>query len=320
MAAMAYENTTTDQLVNKLKVAQAEIVHLKREQHIKSAIEKEKSKIEHSLRERIKELNCLYGVAELIEENEDDMDNAMQGIADLLPVSWQYPEITTGRVILRDICYNAPSFETSPWVQTAEIFEGEEQIGKIEVYYLEEMPTIDEGPFLKEERLLINAIAIRIGSAMERISTKRQLEVERKALQNANITLREVLSKVKEEQNEVGKVILSNVDKAIIPILQTLQAEIHPSQHKFIELIQKSLEEITSPFINKLSEQFMELTASEIQICNMIRNGLSTKEIADLRHISHATVNRHRENIRKKLGLKNRKINLPTFLQTHMNS
>ena len=315
---MSNENKTVDQLTNKLKVAQTEIAHLKREQHIKSAIEKEKSKIEHSLRERIKELNCLYGVAELIEENEEDIDTAMQGIASLLPSSWQYPEITTGRVILKDVHYNTPNFKTSLWKQSAEIFESNEKIGQVEVFYLEEMPTIDEGPFLKEERLLIDAIAIRIGSAMERIGAMRQLEVERKSLQNANITLREVLSKVKEEQNEIGKVILSNVDKAIIPILHALRSEVNPTQQKYIELIQKNLEDITSPFISKLSGQFMELTTSEIQICNMIRNGLSTKEIAGLRHISFATVNRHRENIRKKLGIKNQKVNLPTFLQTHM--
>ena len=315
---MLSEVKTNEQLVNKLKGAQIEIAHLKREQHIKSAIEKEKSKIEHALRERIKELNCLYGVAELIEENEEDIDVAMQGIVDLLPNSWQYPEITTGRVILKEVHYETANFETSLWKQSAEIYESDEKIGVIEVYYLEEMPAIDEGPFLKEERLLINAIAIRIGSALERISTMRQLEIERKSLQNANITLREILSKVKEEQNEIGKVILANVDKAIMPILHALRSEVSPTQDKYIELIQKSLEDITSPFISKLSGQFMELTTSEIQICNMIRNGLSTKEIADLRHISFATVNRHRENIRKKLGLKNQKVNLPTFLQTHM--
>lgn len=315
---MSFENAGVDQLINKLKVAQTEIAHLKREQHIKSAIEKEKSKIEHSLRERIKELNCLYGVTELIEENEEDIDVAMQGIANLLPISWQYPEITTGRVILNETHYSTANFEVSPWRQATDIYEGNERIGIIEVFYMEEMPEIDEGPFLKEERLLINAIAIRIGSAMERINTKRQLEVERKSLKNANITLREILTKVKEEQSEIGKVILSNVNKTVLPILNALRSDASTTHLKYLDLIQKQLEEITSPFINKLSKQFMELTSSEIQICNMIKNGLSTKEIADLRHVSQATINRHRENIRRKLGLRNQKINLPTYLQTYM--
>jgi len=315
---MTTDKLNMEQLLNKLKAAQAEIAHLKREQHIKSAIEKEKSKVEHSLRERIKELNCLYGVAQLIEENEDDLEPALQGIVELLPVSWQYPEITTGRIVLKEAVYTTPDFSSSPWQQSAEIFEMNERIGVVEVYYLEEMPEIDEGPFLKEERLLINAIAIRIGNGVERISTGKQLEVERRALQHANITLKEILNKVKEEQNELGKTILSNVNKAILPILQVLRSESPPGQQKYLDLLQKQLEDITSPFISRLSEQFMKLTTAEIQICNMIKNGLSTKQIAELRHISQATVNRHRENIRKKLGLRNLKVNLPTYLMTHL--
>lgn len=315
---MPLEDASVDQLINKLKVAQTEIAHLKREQQIKSAIEKEKSKIEHSLRERIKELNCLYGVAELIEENGENIDAAMQGITDLLPVSWQYPEITTARIIVRDTHYKSRPFKTSPWKQSSDIHEAGERIGMVEVYYLEEMPPLDEGPFLKEERLLIDAIAIRIGSAIERISTKRQLEVERRSLHNANITLREILSKMKEEKNEIGKDILSNLNKTIFPILDALKTESTLNQQKYIDLIRVQLKEITSPFVHKLSERFMGLTLTEIQICNMIKNGLSTKEIAQMRHVSQATINRHRENIRQKLGIRNKKINLPVFLQTNM--
>jgi len=315
---MSYDNLNRRQIINKLNAAKTEIVHLKREQYIKSAIETEKSKIEHALRERIKELNCLYSVAELFEENEDDLDAAMQGIVDLLPISWQYPEIATGQIVLKNMSYFTKNFEVSPWKQEASILESGEVIGTVEVYYLEEMPGIDEGPFLKEERLLINAIAIRISRAIERISTQKQLEIERKSLQNANITLKEILNKVKEEQIEVGKAIHSNVEKTITPILNALKSEAYPTQQKYIEMMEKGLEEIISPFISKLSRQFMTLTSSEIQICNMIRSGMGTKEIAGLRHISNATVNRHREHIRKKLRIKNEKVNLSTYLRTYM--
>lgn len=315
---MVYENHSIDQLINKLKSAQLEISHLKREQHIKSAIEKEKSNIEHALRERIKELNCLYGVTELIEENELDMDTAMQEIATLLTVSWQYPEITTGRIVLKNQEYKTPEHQVTAWCQSAYIYESGDKIGFVEVCYREKMPDIDEGPFLKEERLLINAIAVRIGSAVERFSAKRQLETERRSLENANIALKEILARVNEEKLEIGRMITANIEKTIIPILHALNSELYPSQQKYVAMIEKNLADITSPFVSKLTSQFMELTASEVQICNLIKNGLSTKEIADIKNISSATVNRHRENIRKKLGLKNRKINLPTYLQTHL--
>jgi len=315
---MQYQNYTNEQLIEKLKTATQDIVLLKQEQQIKLVIEKEKSKIEHVLRERIKELNCLYGVAEIIEANEDDLDAIAKGILDLIPTSWQYPEITAAQIVIKNKPYCTPAFRESPWKQSADILESEEKVGFIEICYLEEMPPIDEGPFLREERLLINAISVRIGNSIERITSKKQLEIEQKSLQNANITLKEVLSKVKEEQTETGRAINANVNKTIIPLLHALNSEIYPEQQGYIDLIHKGLEDIVSPFINKLSEAFMALTPVEIQICNMIRNGLSTKEIADLRHISGATVSRHRENIRRKLELKNSKMNLPTFLRTHM--
>lgn len=307
-----------EQLLGKLKAARREIVVLKQEQQIKSAIQNEKTKIEHILRERIKELNCLYGVAEIIEENESDTDAMMTAILDLLLISWQYPDITTGRIVYKSKHFNAPNFEKTQWKQSADIIVSGEKAGKVEIYYLDEMPESDDGPFLKEERLLINAVSLRISNAIERINSKNQLEIEQKSLQNANITLKEVLSKVKEEQNETGKAIQANVDKMILPLLNALKSEAYPEQVKYVELIQKNLEEIVSPFINTLSERFMELTLVELQICALIRNGLSTKEIAEVRRVSPMTINRHRENIRKKLGLTQTKVNLPTYLSSHM--
>jgi DNA-binding CsgD family transcriptional regulator len=89
-------------------------------------------------------------------------------------------------------------------------------------------------------------------------------------------------------------------------------------QKKYIELLQTNLEEITSPFINQLALNYHSLSPTEIVICNMIRTGLRTKEIAQTRGISEATINRHRENIRRKLNLTNQNANLATFLQSSM--
>ena len=80
-------------------------------------------------------------------------------------------------------------------------------------------------------------------------------------------------------------------------------------------MLKDSLDEITSPFINKISDKYRSLTPTEIQICHMIRNGLRTKEIAQIRGISAATVSRHRERVRRKLGIANKDVNLVTYLQ-----
>jgi DNA-binding CsgD family transcriptional regulator len=78
------------------------------------------------------------------------------------------------------------------------------------------------------------------------------------------------------------------------------------------------MENITSPFANNLSKNYLSLTSTEIGICNMIEKGLQTKEIAQIRGVSEGTVNRHRENIRRKLKIKHSDTNLMTFLQSGM--
>ncbi len=83
-------------------------------------------------------------------------------------------------------------------------------------------------------------------------------------------------------------------------------------------MLQTNLEEITSPFIRQLSFSYHSLTPTEIAICNMIRSGMHTKKIADMRGVSAATINRHRENVRRKLNITNKDVNLATFLQSNM--
>lgn len=280
--------------------------------------ERDAAELGHFLKERIKELSCLYGVAQQIERCGNSIETLLQGIVELLPGSWQYPEITCGRIVLEDTEYVTAGFRMSQWRQAANIKVGNKNAGVVEVYYLEEMPTLAEGPFLAEERLLIDAVGERIGRATERIHAQHQLEVERAALKNMNIALREVLGKVQDEKRQVGDAVQANVDSIIMPILDALEGEVPPEQRGYAVMLKRNLEEITSPFANKLSKAFMKLTPVEIRICDMIRRGLSTKEIAQLRHVSPATVNRHREHIRSKLGITNQRINLAGFLGNYM--
>ena len=100
-----------------------------------------------------------------------------------------------------------------------------------------------------------------------------------------------------------------------MPIVFELELEVTGRQRSYVTLLRRSLQEIASPFLTHMARDHVQLTPGEIAIGTMIRNGLSTKEIAQLRCISPATVRRHRENIRRKLGLRNRKANLATYLQ-----
>ena len=284
----------------------------------------DQEQVERALRERVKELNCLYGITQLLEQHGDRLEQLLQGIVELLPPSWQYPDICCARLIL-DRQYRSAGFREAPWRQSARIIVSGENNGVVQVYYLKEEPDSDEGPFLREERALIDAVAERVGKIVERVragqqlhDALKQLRVERTALREANTVLRGVLARIEDEKKGVQNAVMSNVDRVLMPVLHALEAEVPEHQKKYVGLLRENLEEITSPFADNLSQAFTKLTAVEIQVCNMIRSGLTTKEIAQLRHVSPATVARQRERIRKKLGITGTVTNLATYLRTFL--
>jgi DNA-binding CsgD family transcriptional regulator len=211
------------------------------------------------------------------------------------------------------------------WRQSSRIHMYHEAVGECDVFYMKECPPADEGPFLKEERALLDAVAEQIGTIATRISadlelqeTNRQLALEREALQESNTALRIVLARIEQEKHEIRQDMKMNVDKILMPILHTLALQLSPVQKKYVEMLQTNLEKITSPFISQLSVSYHSMTPTEISICNMIQNGMRTKEIAEMRSVSEATIKRHREKIRHKLKITNQDVNLATFLQSSM--
>jgi DNA-binding CsgD family transcriptional regulator len=285
----------------------------------------EPGKAELALRERIKELNCLYGISQLAERNLSSLDDMLEELVDFLPYSWQYPEMACARILFKGKTYTSDGFKVTDWRQSSRIYMYHEAVGECAIFYLEECPPADEGPFLKEERALLDAVAEQIGTIATRISadlelqeTNRQLTLEHKALQESNTALKIVLARIEQEKQEIHRDINMNVEKILTPILHALTAQLPLAQAKYVEMLRKNLEEITSPFISRLSIAYHAMTPTEIAICNMIRNGMRTKEIAGMRGISEATVNRHREKIRRKLKITNQDVNLATFLQSSM--
>ena len=139
----------------------------------------------HDLGERIKELNCLYNISHLVEKTNISLEEILQETVDLIPLSWQYPEITCARLILQDQTFTTDNFNETVWKQASDIMVHGERIGALEVIYLEERPGSDEGPFQKEERGLINAIVEKLGKIIERKQAEEALKQERDKLQDA---------------------------------------------------------------------------------------------------------------------------------------
>ncbi len=284
--------------------------------------ESEPSKLERALHERIKELNCLYGLAQLARESPDSLDEVLRRVVNLLPPSWQYPEVTVARITFSGKVFASDGFRVTQWRQSARIALYDEPVGEVEIFYTEERPPLYEGPFLREERILLEAVAEHIGAMAKRLLAEeelqdinRQLKVERQALQDANAALRAVLARIEEEKRDIQRQIQANVEKVLMPMIYALAMEVPKGQRRYVELLRDSLEEITSPFIGELSNAHRALTLTEISICNMIKNGLTSKEIARIRGVSPATVSRHRERIRRKIGITGSKANLASYLQ-----
>ena len=130
-------------------------------------VEEKLQKWTHDLGERVKELNCLYGISDLVQKEGVSLEKILEGTVNLIPPSWQYPEITCARITLEDQGFKTDNFRETAWKQTSDIVAHGRRVGTLEVCYLEERPESEEGPFLKEERNLINAIAERLGRIVE---------------------------------------------------------------------------------------------------------------------------------------------------------
>ena len=125
-------------------------------------------KTAHNLHERLKEIDCLYAISNILEKSDIPLEEMLLGIVELIPSGWQYPEITCARITINDRIFKTNNFSQTIWKQSSDITVYGNQVGTLEVYYLEEKTEKDEGPFIQEERNLINAIAKRLGKVAER--------------------------------------------------------------------------------------------------------------------------------------------------------
>ena len=145
-------------------------------------VEREKEILIHDMRERIKEFRLISKVSSLIRTDES-LDTLLQKVVSAIPDGWQYPEITRAKISYKEQEFLSQSFKISKWVQKSELLYKGKGVGSIEVYYLEERPGLAEGPFLHEERELINNIAIMISSHIQRTESEQELLTLNKELE-----------------------------------------------------------------------------------------------------------------------------------------
>ncbi|MBA7681572.1 Adaptive-response sensory-kinase SasA [subsurface metagenome] len=167
----------------------------------------EKRQLERHLNERVKELRCLYGIADIAERPGITLDKIYQETVKLVPTSWQYPEVACAQLNIDGKEFKTANYRETEWKQSADIKVKGIKAGMLEIGYLEERPASDEGPFLKEERALIDAVAERLGRITERIQAEEHL----RRLNRTLLAIRNVNQLITRE-SDAGKLLKGTCD------------------------------------------------------------------------------------------------------------
>lgn len=142
-----------------------------------------------------------------------------------------------------------------------------------------------------------------------------ELRIESEQLGEANMALRALLRNREEDRKAMEKNIVNNIQKLILPYVQELRKlDLNKSQSSYLDIIDANLQQVVNPFLQNISSRFTAFTPREIQIANLIKEGKTSKEIADFINTAPRSVEFHRNNIRRKVGLKGKKTNLRSFL------
>ncbi len=137
--------------------------------------ESELKKKNNALSARVKEFNCLIEISSLVEKEDASLNSILSGIVTLIIPSWQYPEITAAQISFGNEEYTTENFGPTAWKLHSDFKVNQKNAGFVEIYYLEERPDIDDGPFLQEEKKLIHAISALVGRIIERKQTSQEL-------------------------------------------------------------------------------------------------------------------------------------------------
>ena len=162
------------------------------------------------------------------------------------------------------------------------------------------------------------ALAIRRKRGLDNLR-KRESELQTKSqeLEELNAALTVLLKRREEDKENLQDHVVINIKELILPYIEKLKNDhLSPQQATLVSILESNIQEIVSPFAAKLSSKFLNLTPTELQVASMVKDGRSSNEIAELMNVSPNTILFHRHNLRSKLGLKQRKVNLRSYLRS----
>jgi PAS domain S-box-containing protein len=173
--------------------------------------------------------------------------------------------------------------------------------------------------FEKEPAILGVITDITERKKIEQVLQQREkdLALQAKNLEEVNTALKVLLKKREEDKIELEEKVLLNIKELVLPYLEKIRKSgLDKNQNTYADILESYLNDIVSSFSYRLSSAFLNLTPAEINIANLVKQGKTNKEIADLLNVSTRTAAFHREHIRQKLGIKNKKTNLKSYLSS----
>lgn len=262
-------------LVTKLKETTEQLQQKVLEQNqTEDTLQKQSKKLD----ERLKELHCLYGILQLVEEKDYRTEEILQGAVDLLSSSCRYPEITCAQITLGDQAYQTDNFTKTQWLLAQEITVLGKKAGAVEVYSLKERPELDEGPFLKEERALLNAIAEQLGNVLERIrATQERQQMQSFVFQQEKLaSVGQLAAGVAHEINNPIGFISSNLGtlkKYIAKLMEYIAASVTNRTQEELHQLRKTLKiDFVIQDINALINESVEGTARVREIVQNLKS------------------------------------------------
>lgn len=180
-----------------------------------------------------------------------------------------------------------------------------------------EVPTIVSGaPIFDDIKRFKGAFAV-VTDISDRKKMETELETRAVDLEEINTALKVLLKKREQDKTDLEKKVLINIKELVMPYLEKLKrSTLNRRQNTYLNIMESNLKDLVSPFGRSLSLNHLNLTHKEMEVANLVKYGKTTKEIADLLNLSARTIESHRKNVRKKLGIKNNKSNLRTYLSS----
>jgi DNA-binding CsgD family transcriptional regulator len=150
----------------------------------------------------------------------------------------------------------------------------------------------------------------------ERKKIQEDLENKSRSLEETNAALRVLLKQREEDKTDLEEKVLHNIKELVLPYIDKLRAGQQSKDTVIVDIVESNLNEILSPFIKSMASRYANFTPKEIQIADLMKKGKTTKEISQILNLSPRTIDIHRYNIRRKLNINKKKVNLQSYLLT----